>query len=70
MKKVIYTGTIILFAALSFTSCKKEYHCSCTYNNTLVYTKDLGNQSLKDAKNICSRSDTTVAGETWSCTVN
>ena len=70
MKKAIYTGIIIVSGILSFTSCKKVYHCSCTFNNTLVYNKDLGNQTLKNAKTICDRSDTMMAGEIWTCTVN
>jgi len=70
MKKAIYTSIVILSGIISFTSCRKEYHCNCTYNNTLVLTKDLGNQSQSDATTICNRYDTTVAGETWLCTLN
>lgn len=70
MKKAIYTSVVILSGIISFTSCRKEYHCNCSYNNELVYTKDLGNQSMSDAKTLCSRYDTTVTGETWLCTIN
>jgi hypothetical protein len=70
MKKAIYTGIVVLSGIISFTSCRKEYHCNCTYNNMLVYSKDLGNQSHSDAQSICNNYDTTITGETWLCTVN
>jgi hypothetical protein len=69
MKKATYMGIIILSGVLFFVSCKKEYHCHCTYNNNLVYSKDLGNQTKKNAEKICNTYDTTVTGETWTCTV-
>jgi hypothetical protein len=70
MKKATYTGIIILLGVLSFVSCKKEYHCHCIYNNKLVYSEDLGNQTKKSATNICNSYDTTVPGEIWTCTID
>ncbi len=69
MKKATYTGIIILLGVLSFVSCKKEYHCHCTYNNVIVYNADLGNQTKKNADKICSGYDTTITGENWTCTI-
>ena len=69
MKKAIYIVITILVCVLSFVSCKKEYHCSCSFNNQVMYTKDLMNQTKSNAQSQCSQYDTTVTGETWNCTI-
>jgi len=70
MKKAFYTFIIIVCGLISFASCKKEYHCQCTYNNNLVFTKDIGNQTADNAKKMCSSYDTSgIPGEVWLCTV-
>ena len=69
MKKATYTIVIVLVAMLSFFSCKKDYHCSCTYNNTVMYNVDLGDQTNKNAKKTCSNYDSTIKGEVWTCTI-
>ena len=68
MKKVmgiLFIGSAVLFAA----SCKKDYHCSCTFRNNNVYSTDLGAQYKNDAQNKCNAYDSTVQGETWNCTL-
>jgi hypothetical protein len=70
MKKAVYTFLVRVSCVISFASCKKEYHCQCTYNNAVVYTKDLGNQTSDNAKKMCSSYDSTgIPGEVWLCTV-
>lgn len=69
MRKATYTVIIILFCILTFSSCEKEYHCGCTFNNTVVYTKDLGRETKKNAESQCSSYDSTVVGEVWTCTL-
>jgi hypothetical protein len=68
MKKVIYSAVIVMFCVVSLGSCKKVYHCNCSYNNRVVFSKDLGAQSESKAQEICNTYDTTVAGELWNCT--
>jgi hypothetical protein len=69
MKKVIYTGLIIFIGIFFFASCKKNYHCQCTYNNTVVYTEDMGSETSDKAKKRCSVYDSTgIPGEVWLCT--
>ncbi len=67
MRKVTLTVIIILFCSFSFVSCEKEYHCGCTFNGSVVYTKDLGYQYKTNAKNTCTGYDTVVTGEVWNC---
>ncbi|MFI5196174.1 MAG: hypothetical protein ACHQD8_03725 [Chitinophagales bacterium] len=69
MKKAIYTVITILAVALSFTSCKKEWHCTCSFNNKVMFTKDLMNEVKSKAQTACSQYDSTVTGEVWSCTI-
>lgn len=69
MKKATYTVIVILLCTLALASCEKQYHCGCSFNSKIVYTKDLGTQTKKNAETICTGYDTTVAGETWNCTL-
>ena len=69
MSKGVYTVIILLAAVCIFASCEKEYHCACTFNNSVIYTKDLGEQYKNNAEKDCSAYDSTVAGEVWNCTV-
>lgn len=65
--------SIILFVAaagiLGFASCKKNYHCQCSFNNTIQMTTDLGSQTKDDAKAQCDAYDSTVTGEKWTCVI-
>ncbi|OJW83950.1 MAG: hypothetical protein BGO69_09470 [Bacteroidetes bacterium 46-16] len=68
MKKWIITAIAsCAIGALSLTSCKKDYHCTCTYNGSVVYDQDLGHMSHSDAKDQCNQQSTSVLGQTWAC---
>lgn len=57
MKKIGLLG-LTLVAALSFSSCKKDYSCTCTTTVAGVSTTkthDLQNQNYKDADEACDR---------------
>ena len=70
MKKAIYTFLVITIGIITFASCKKETHCQCTYNNQVVFTKDLGNQTTASGNKLCNAYDTTgIPGELWLCTL-
>lgn len=55
MKKVIFG--ISALALLSLASCKKDYNCECTYqdtgNATIIENKSIKNATLSDAKKTC-----------------
>ncbi len=58
MKSVKMILGIAALSTLAFTSCKKDYTCTCTtsvgsVSNTV--THDLNNQSYKDANEACDR---------------
>jgi len=67
MKKATYTIICITVGLLSLASCKKSYHCSCSFNNRMVYTVDLGREYEDNAKEKCSSYDSTITGEVWNC---
>ena len=69
MKKATYTVLFIFLGVICLFSCKKVYHCSCTYNNIVMYNADLGSQYKNKAQDQCSSYDTTITGETWNCTI-
>jgi hypothetical protein len=55
MKKVFFGVSAIVL--LGLTSCKKDYNCECTYQNTgnttVTENKPIKNASLDDAKKTC-----------------
>ena len=69
MKKVIFAAVVIFIGLVSLASCKKLYHCHCSYNNKVVFSKDIGGQYEDKATEECSSYDTTVTGEVWNCTI-
>ena len=69
MKKATYTIILVALGVVSFISCKKSYHCTCTFNNKVVFTSDLGTDYEKNAQSKCSNYDTSVIGEVWNCTI-
>lgn len=57
MKKIGLLG-LSLVAALSFSSCKKDYTCTCTTtvgSVSTTKTHDLSNQTIRDAEDACDR---------------
>lgn len=69
MKKIAPIVALALLA-VSFTSCKKDYKCTCSVTVSGVTTSattDLGKQKKKDAEAACSAKATSVAGVTYTC---
>ncbi len=70
MKRDLRSILLIAAAAiLGFTSCKKNYHCQCSFNNKIQMVTDLGSQTKDDAKTQCDAYDSTVTGEKWTCVI-
>jgi len=68
MRKIIKASLLLAATgAVFFASCKKEYHCQCSYNNKVMLNKDLGFEYKSDASTQCTNYDSTVAGEVWNC---
>lgn len=53
-KAIIVSG--LLLGTVAFTSCKKDYTCTCTSSvggTSTTYTQSLPNQTRADAKDAC-----------------
>lgn len=63
MKKIASFAAIVLLA-ISFTSCKKEYMCKCTFKTgseqAFYAATGLGKSSEDDAKAVCEKMKGTV----------
>ncbi len=69
MKKFAPIAAIALFA-MAFTSCKKDYTCSCTLAGNTPYSYTLTKAKKSDAKTWCDTWNTTVkAGGGTGCTL-
>lgn len=60
MKKLVLGFSAI--ALLGLASCKKDYNCECTYQNTgsttVTENNSINNATLKDAKDACDDYET------------
>ena len=69
MKKTITTIIAVVFIAASFTSCKKDYTCTCTYpsnsalNSSFTYPKVTKSIATTD----CNTESTSAAVAGGSC---
>ena len=51
MKKLFAVSAFALFGVLAFSSCKKEYTCTCTDSNLNVTTETHKGKDAEDASN-------------------
>ncbi|RYD57982.1 MAG: hypothetical protein EOP56_06840 [Sphingobacteriales bacterium] len=61
MKKIASIAVIAIFA-VGFTSCKKDYTCTCTWkvgNETKTQASAFGKQKKGDANDACDALETT-----------
>ncbi len=68
MKKVLM---ITVLAGLSFASCKKDYTCTCKGDNSFTSTSVYTKVKKADAKDACSKTETTlkVANSSVTCSI-
>lgn len=68
MKKLFPVAAVAVLA-LTFTSCKKDYKCTCTWDisgTPGTYSWDLGKQKKKDAEAACKYA-AALPGVTYNC---
>ncbi|MCW3123862.1 MAG: hypothetical protein JWQ38_3354 [Flavipsychrobacter sp.] len=53
MKK-LFPIALIAFAAMTFTSCKKDYTCTCSGTGVTITTVTIPKTTKSDAKSKCS----------------
>ncbi|MBC7554827.1 MAG: hypothetical protein H7257_12710 [Taibaiella sp.] len=69
-KRIVYVFAIAVTGVVLFASCRKNYHCQCSYQNQIRLNKDLGSKVKSDAQEECDSYDTTITGEKWTCILN
>lgn len=68
MKKITLIAAVALLA-VSFTSCKKEYTCECTYSNTTLNSSSTIKTTKKDAEDKCSTLNSAASPVGGSCSL-
>jgi len=57
MKNVLITSVLLLTLTAGFTSCKKDWACSCTDQSGNTTSTTISNQTLLDARAKCKGMD-------------
>ena len=71
MKKLVLLSFALMTSAVLFTSCKKDYTCTCTYNDgsgTTISGDVTYHATKKKAKEACDLSAST-GGSGWTCAI-
>ncbi len=70
MKTLFFIASITL--AIGFTSCKKDYTCTCTENGTNVGVIGVPNSNKNDAETLCNTTEINFnsSGSNATCTLN
>jgi len=74
MKKVLIA--VVVLGALTLSSCKKDYTCTCSYTDTSGSGVVLPNQSTtingkkKDVETACEAGSSTFGGLTTTCVID
>ena len=69
MKKVLLGTTLVVMVLMSFTSCKKDWSCSCTDQNGNSVSTAINNETLLNARAKCKNMDFNVGGLSESCSL-
>ena len=68
MKKIISASAFVILIATGFSSCKKDWSCSCTDQSGNTTSSAINNETLINARNKCKDKsfNTTILGITTS----
>ena len=67
MKKGIFAATLIVMITTGFTSCKKDWSCSCTDQSGNTTSTAINNQTQLDARSKCKYMSFSVGAASESC---
>lgn len=60
---------LVAILAISFTSCKKDYTCECTYSNTALNSTSTVKTTKKDADARCETLNNAAKGAGGTCKI-
>jgi hypothetical protein len=69
MKKVLLMSTLSLSLLMGFSSCKKDWSCSCTDQNGNSVSVPINNETLLDARAKCKDMDSSTGASSESCSL-
>ena len=67
MKKQLLAFTLAFIMMTGFTSCKKDWSCSCTDQSGNTTSTAINNQTLLDARSKCKDMSFSVGAASESC---
>ena len=67
MKNLVKFSFILLLTVISFTSCTKEYTCTCTVDGALPTVGTVEAKNKSQAKSECDKGDGSIFGVTLDC---
>jgi hypothetical protein len=67
MKKTILMSAMFALVITSFSSCKKDWSCSCTDQNGNSVSTPINNETLLNARAKCKNMDYNVGGASETC---
>jgi hypothetical protein len=69
MKKTVLGTTMVVMLLMGFSSCKKDWSCSCTDQSGNTTSTAINNETLLDARAKCKNMDYTVGAASESCSL-
>lgn len=69
MKKFVAFAAICL-AVLSFSSCRKDYTCTCKVAGQVVETDPIPKAKKSDAESICNSIQTSYSSLGYNCSID
>jgi hypothetical protein len=69
MKKVFLGTALLIFITTGFTSCKKDWSCSCTDQNGNTVSIPINNETLIDARSKCKDMNSSTGATSESCSL-
>jgi hypothetical protein len=67
MKKTILMSALFVLVISGFSSCKKDWSCSCTDQNGNSTSTAINNETLLNARAKCKNMDFNVGGASETC---
>jgi hypothetical protein len=67
MEKILFVSTLVVMITMGFSSCKKDWSCSCTDQNGNSVSTPINNETLLDARAKCKNMDFNVGGASETC---
>jgi hypothetical protein len=69
MKKILLASALMITISMAFTSCKKDWSCSCTDQNGNSTSTAINNETLLNARAKCKDMSFTIGAASENCSL-